>query len=131
MQEKQKQLRKSNQVKIQVLNNRQEVIKEILRDKETAERLLKFKRTYRVVQQIEKPKQRVIDVQLPKTFMDDPKPNVVEIEPKENSEELKTTEIIALVKNISSLEELEKYMDHEMKTVRTTAEKRFKELSKK
>jgi len=26
---------------------------------------------------------------------------------------------------------LEQYMDHEMKTVRTTAEKRFKELSKK
>lgn len=63
--------------------------------------------------------------------MDDPKPNVVELEAKANSEELKTTEIIALVKNISSLEELEKYMDHEMKTVRTTAEKRFKELSKK
>lgn len=131
MQEKQKQLRKSNQVKIQVLNNRQEVIKEILRDKETAERLLKFKRTYRVTQQIEKPKQRVIDIELPKTFMDDPKPNVVELESKTNTEELKTTEIIALVKNISSLEELEKYMDHEMKTVRTTAEKRFKELSKK
>jgi hypothetical protein len=131
MQEKQKQLRKSNQVQIQVLNNRQEVIKEIIRDKSTAERLLKFTRTYRVVQQIEKPKQRVIDVQLPKTFMDDPQPSVVELTPKENSDELKTTEIIAIVKNISSLEELEQYMDHEMKTVRTTAEKRFKELSKK
>lgn len=86
--------------------------------------LSKFPRSFRVEAPIGSPKVRTPKVEepkkveLPKTFMDDGNPK------KQTAQE-----IIETVESITNLKELEPFMEHELKSVKTAAEKRFNELS--
>jgi len=108
---------------VQILNRRGEVVRTVRRSKESAERLAKFKRTYRIPSQVAETRPITKVVEKPKTSLEE----LEEEEAKANAEKVN---VIDTIKGIKDVAELEQYLNHPMKSVKTAAEKRFKELTK-
>lgn len=107
-------------VEVQVLE-RGQVARTVLKPKNVAERLCKFKNSFRMVAPIEAPKKGTFE----------------KVEEKLNKEETKTPGFekelseIAAITDPKDVEKLQPYLDHEAKTVQIAAGKQFRSLTDK
>lgn len=92
----------------------------ILRPKSVADRLAKFKNSYRVLAPIEPPKQGTFEKV---------EENLKKEEAKVTGFEKELKEIEAIT-NPKDVEKLQPYLEHEAKSVKLAAGKKFKELTK-
>lgn len=74
-------------------------------------------------QMAEQPKKKV-EVETPKTYLE-------ELEQKAEVKKETSIDLVNKIKEITEVGELDPYINHEMKTVRNAAEKRFNELTGK
>ncbi len=104
------------------MNPAGETIRTFKRVPEVAERLAKFKKTFKIDAAILPPKKREVVPEKPNTFLDS----------HDEKDEIKMVDAIEKINAITKkadIGKLEEYLNHPMKTVKNLAERKFKELT--